>query len=221
MEEEKESMFIMEAALHGFILALGLILPLGVQNVFVFTQGAAQPRLSRALPAVLAASLCDTLLIVLAIFGVSAVVLKFEALRILLMLAGVLFLAYMGFALWRSRSDSSGNGKEESARALPSSKQILFAVSVSLLNPHALLDTIGVIGTSALAYEGDAKLRFTAACVAVSWLWFAGLACAGSALRRFDGSGRAIGWFNRGSALFIWGTALVLLQKRVAEMLAG
>ncbi len=212
---------IMEAILHGLILALGLILPLGVQNVFVFTQGAAQPRLSRAVPAVLAASLCDTLLIVLAVFGVSAVVLKFEALRMLLMSAGVLFLAYMGFTLWRTRPDAAEDSKEGSARALPSSKQILFAMSVSLLNPHALLDTVGVIGTSALAYEGDAKLRFTLACVAVSWLWFVGLACAGSVLRRVDGSGRAMGWFNRGSALFIWGTALVLLQKLVAEMLAG
>lgn len=215
-------MFIVEAILHGFILALGLILPLGVQNVFVFTQGAAQPRLSRAVPAVLAAALCDTLLIVLAVFGVSAVVLKFEALRMVLMLAGVLFLAYMGFTLWRTRSDSTGDSKEEgSARALPSSKQILFAMSASLLNPHALLDTVGVIGTSALAYEGDAKLRFTLACVVVSWLWFVGLACAGSALRRFDGHGRAMGLFNRCSALFIWGTALVLLWQLLADVLLG
>ncbi|NGZ76282.1 LysE/ArgO family amino acid transporter [Saccharibacillus alkalitolerans] len=215
----------MEAILHGFILAFGLILPLGVQNVFVFTQGAAQLRLSRAMPAVLAASLCDTLLILLAVFGVSAVVLKFEALRIALMLAGVLFLAYMGLSLWRSKpaawgsSDNPGtpgngngtDGAEAPPRALPASKQMIFAISVSLLNPHALLDTIGVIGTSALVYEGPARLRFAAACAAVSWVWFAGLAGAGAVLRRFDGSGRWMALFNKGSALFIWGTALYLL----------
>ncbi|MEJ8306266.1 LysE/ArgO family amino acid transporter [Saccharibacillus sacchari] len=207
----------MEAIVHGLILALGLILPLGVQNVFVFTQGAAQPRLSKALPAVLAASLCDTLLIVLAVFGVSAIVLKFEALRMLLMLGGIAFLAYMGFALWRTRPDSSGHNKKGSAQALPSSKQIAFAISVSLLNPHALLDTVGVIGTSALAYEGDARLLFAAACVIVSWLWFVGLACAGSVLRRFDGAGRVMGVFNRCSALFIWGTALILLVQWISD----
>ena len=32
-----------EAILHGIILAFGLIVPLGVQNVFVFNQGALQP----------------------------------------------------------------------------------------------------------------------------------------------------------------------------------
>ena len=37
-------------------------------------------------------------------------------------------------------------------------KQILFAISVSILNPHAIMDTIIVIGTSALKYNGIAKL---------------------------------------------------------------
>ena len=207
----------MEAVLHGFLLALGLILPLGVQNVFIFTQGAAQPRLAGALPAVITAALCDTLLIVLAVFGVSAVVLEFEWLRFGLMLAGIAFLLYMGFSLWRSRPTEDQGGA--AARALPTSKQILFASSVSLLNPHALLDTIGVIGTSALAYAGADQLRFTVSCVAVSWVWFAGLAGAGSVLHRFDGGGRLIIRFNKASALFIWGTALILLGNLAGELL--
>ncbi len=202
----------MEAILHGLILALGLILPLGVQNVFVFTQGAVQPRFARALPAVIAESLCDTLLISLAVFGVSAVVMQIEALRFGLMLAGIIFLAYMGTTLWRSRPDA---GTSASAQALPASRQILFAFSVSLLNPHALLDTVGVIGTSALAYEGTAQLRFAAACILVSWLWFIGLAALGSTLRRLGDGGRWMTVFNRSSALFIWGTALYLLWNLI------
>ncbi|MDO3410068.1 LysE family transporter [Saccharibacillus sp. CPCC 101409] len=204
----------MEAVLHGLILAFGLILPLGVQNVFVFSQGAAQPSLLRALPAVLAAALCDTLLILLAVFGVSAVVLKFDGLRLALLLAGVLFLLYMGLSLWRAKP-AAADGAE--ARPLAARRQILFALSVSLLNPHALLDTVGVIGTSALAYSGAAQLRFAAACVAVSWLWFAGLAAAGSALRRLRGADRVMTLFNKASALFIWGTAAYLLTGLIRE----
>ena len=34
-----------EAIIHGIILAFGLIIPLGVQNVFVFNQGASQPNI--------------------------------------------------------------------------------------------------------------------------------------------------------------------------------
>ena len=91
----------MEPILHGLILAFGLILPLGVQNVFVFSQGATQPKLARALPATITAALCDTVLILLAVFGLSIIVLQFEWLRISLMIVGVLFLLYMGYVIWR------------------------------------------------------------------------------------------------------------------------
>ena len=39
-------------------------------------------------------------------------------------------------------------------------RQIIFSMSVSLLNPHALLDTIGVIGTSSLQFSGHEKMVF-------------------------------------------------------------
>lgn len=58
---------------HGIFLAFGLILPLGPQNMFVFFQGANQHNLLNALPIAVAASLADTTLILLAIFGVSTV----------------------------------------------------------------------------------------------------------------------------------------------------
>ena len=64
-----------EAILHGIILAFGLIIPLGVQNVFVFNQGALQPTFMRALPVVITAGICDTILIVAAVSGVSLLVL--------------------------------------------------------------------------------------------------------------------------------------------------
>ena len=51
------------ALAHGVVLAVGLIVALGTQNVFVFQQGATQPRFRRALPTVLTASLSDTLLV--------------------------------------------------------------------------------------------------------------------------------------------------------------
>ena len=65
-----------EAIIHGIILAFGLIIPLGVQNVFVFNQGASQPNIWRR-SVVLTASICDTLLILIAVQGVSLVLLTF------------------------------------------------------------------------------------------------------------------------------------------------
>ncbi|KOS68517.1 LysE family L-lysine exporter [Lysinibacillus contaminans] len=197
----------MEAFLHGVILAFGLILPLGVQNVFVFSQGATQPRLVRAFPASVTAAVCDTLLILLAVFGLSVIVLQFEWLRIALMSVGIVFLLYMGYAIWKSNPT-----KTENNEALPIKKQILFALSVSLLNPHAILDTIGVIGTSALKYSGTEQIYFTAACILISWLWFFGLTLAGASLKKLDSSGKLMNTFNKCSAVFIWATAIYLLS---------
>lgn len=196
---------------HGFILALGLILPLGVQNVFVFSQGACQPKLSRALPAVITAGACDTLLILLAVLGVSVAVLSFVWLRLALLGAGTFFLAYMGWVTWTSAAEVAAADE-----AWPVKRQVLFALSVSLLNPHAILDTIGVIGTSSLAYGGQPLAAFTLACVLVSWLWFAFLALAGRAVHTLDRSGDILRLVNKASAVIMWASGIYLLKSLVA-----
>lgn len=86
------------AIIHGIVLAFGLILPLGAQNVFVFQQGALQPRLYRVLPVVITAALCDTLLITLAVIGVSVVVLTIPILQM-----GLLSLDFSFYFIWVGR----------------------------------------------------------------------------------------------------------------------
>nr|WP_206699390.1 LysE/ArgO family amino acid transporter [Brevibacillus agri] len=199
----------MEAILHGFVLAFGLILPLGAQNVFVFNQGAAQPTLWRAAPVVLTAAACDALLILLAVLGVSLVVLTVAWLKTVLYVIGVCFLLYMGYLTWSSRP-SLDNGEKASFSA---KKQMMFAASVSLLNPHAILDTIGVIGTSSLSYAGAEKWGFTIACILVSCLWFFGLSVAGRIMGKLDRSGSLLRSLNIVSALIMWGVAAYMASQ--------
>lgn len=198
---------MISAAIHGFILAFGLILPLGVQNVFVFNQGATQPKWKNALPVVLTAALCDTLLISLAVLGISAVVLEISFLKFALSVIGIAFLFYMGYVTWKSKPSTEGN----SVQLFSSRKQITFAASVSLLNPHAIMDTIGVIGTSSLAYTGIEKAVYTIVCIFVSWLWFFGLSIVGRWVGKFDLTGNFINTLNKISAVIMWGTALYLV----------
>ncbi|PEC54539.1 lysine transporter LysE [Bacillus cereus] len=198
-----------EAIIHGIILAFGLIIPLGVQNVFVFNQGASQPNILRAAPVVLTASICDTLLILIAVQGVSLVLLTFSWLTNTLYIIGFFFLLYMGFVIWRS--NPSNDIKQENN--MPLKKQILFAASVSLLNPHAILDTIGVIGTNSIQYIGSEKWAFTLATIIVSWIWFISLALAGKFLKRIDSTGKTIVLLNKFSGLIIWGVALYMLTQ--------
>ncbi|MEK3900459.1 LysE/ArgO family amino acid transporter [Paenibacillus sp. FSL R7-0179] len=195
---------MVQAILHGMILAFGLILPLGVQNIFVFNQGAQHPRFRSVMPVVLTAAVCDTLLIAAAVGGVSLVILSLRWVTPVIYGAGILFLAFMGWRIWHSAP-----AKDESGR-LSAKGQILYALSVSLLNPHALLDTVGVIGTSSLQYEGAVRWTFATATVAVSWLWFLGLAAAGRQLGRLDASGKVMSGMNTVSALLIWAIAVYM-----------
>lgn len=213
------------AIVHGFLLALGLILPLGVQNTFVMTQGALHRRWAGALPAVVTAGICDTLLTTAAVSGVSLLVLTVPWFRTALSWIGVGFLTVLGWATWRSKPAVETTGDEE----WPLRRQILFAASVSLLNPHAILDTVAVIGTNSLQYGGMARLGFTLACISVSWLWFFGLATGGHLLGRLAVGGRAgrdtgrnfLTWLNRASALIMWAVAFQFLLNLVPGLRYG
>jgi L-lysine exporter family protein LysE/ArgO len=206
---------VIEALIHGLVLAFGLIIPLGVQNVFVFNQGAAQPTLLRALPVVITAAVCDTLLILLAVLGVSLVVLTFVWIKTLLFAFGFFFLLYMGWLTWKSGPATEGGEQPQSFTA---KKQVLFAASVSLLNPHAILDTIGVIGTSSLSYSGSEKWAFTLACILVSWIWFFALAVTGRMAGKLDRSGKWIRRVNYLSALIIWAVGFYMGAKLVQSI---
>jgi L-lysine exporter family protein LysE/ArgO len=192
---------------HGTVLALGLIIALGPQNVFIFQQGAVQPRLVRALPTVITAGIADTILILLAVLGVSVVVLQFAWLQTILFGAGFVFLLYIGWILYSSPALDINPHAEE---FLSAREQVGFTASVSLLNPHAVLDTVGVIGTNALAYSGPNRWIFTAGCLLVSWGWFGGLALAGWALGETADADRWMRYLDTVSALVVWLVALYM-----------
>lgn len=198
---------MLEPFIHGLILALGLILPLGVQNVFVFNQGALQPRFIKALPVVITASLCDTLLILVSVLGVSLLILGSFWIKTVLLGGGFIFLINMGWTTWNSKPS---NEREEIAKKYSLKKQVLFAASVSLLNPHAIMDTVGVIGPSSLRYQGEEKVIFAVSCILVSWIWFLGLALIGRISGKLDKSGSFMLVLNKISALVMWGAAVYL-----------
>ena len=202
---------MISAIIHGIILAFGLILPLGVQNVFVFNQGATQPKIRKALPVVLTAAICDTILISLAVLGISVIVLGVYWIKVVLLTVGAIFLLFMGYVTWRNKPNLNS-----SDNALSPKKQIAFATSVSLLNPHAIMDTIGVIGTSSISYSGIEKLGFTLACIAISWMWFFSLASIGRQVGRLHNSEGFISILNKISALIMWGTAIYLFSSLIS-----
>ncbi|KNZ68364.1 lysine exporter protein LysE/YggA [Thermincola ferriacetica] len=196
------------AAIHGFLLAFPLIMPLGAQNIFVFNQGALHRHFVNVLPVVLTAAICDTILISLSVMGISVLVFGSVIIKSVLIGIGVVFLIYMGWTTWKSKID---NNEQNTYSSFSPTKQIIFAASVSLFNPHAIMDTVGVIGTSSLAYQGLDKFAFASATVLVSWIWFFGLAVAGRLTGKFDKKGNFIIVINKISAFIMWGAAVYLL----------
>lgn len=204
----------MAAFLHGFLLALGLILPLGAQNVFIFNQGANHKRISKTMPVIITAGLCDTLLIILAILGVSLVLLSLPILQLIVYIIGFIFLIYMAISLWNEKPKNLEYQSPMSAK-----KQIGFAMSVSLLNPHAIMDTIGVIGTSASIYDGMDKWIFSISTIAVSWLWFILLAFLGKMIGSVDKTGKWIVYLNKLSSVIIVIVAIIILKNIIGLLM--
>jgi L-lysine exporter family protein LysE/ArgO len=127
---------------------------------------------------------------------------------IILVAAGVIFLIFMGIVTWRSKTNTTSSAEVELIRF---ASVISFTVMISLLNPHAILDTIGIVGISSLSYQGYAKLAFTLACVMVSWAWFFTLALMGRFVGLRDKSGALLKSFNKISALVMWAAAIYLV----------
>ncbi|MCD8834136.1 LysE family transporter [Staphylococcus arlettae] len=205
---------MLQPILHGFLLALGLILPLGAQNVFVFNQGANHRKLIHAMPVIVTAGLCDTLLIILAILGVSLVLMSLPALQLVIYIIGLVFLFYMAWSLWHEQPNNLAQQYSMSAK-----KQIGFALSVSLLNPHAIMDTIGVIGTSASVYTGSDKLLFSLATILVSWLWFILLAILGKLLGSIDKTGKYILLLNKVSSIIVLIVSIIIINNIIRLLL--
>ena len=205
---------MLQSAVHGLLLALGLILPLGAQNVFVFNQGANHKSITKSLPVIITAGLCDTFLIVLAVIGISVILLSMPVLQITIYCIGLVFLLYMAWSLWRTRPVTL-----QSYRPMSAKKQIGFALSVSLLNPHAIMNTIDVIGTSGAVYEKKKKMVFTIATVIVSWLWFIFLVVVGKMIGNIDKTGKYIMLLNKLSSVIILTVAIMILKQLLAILL--
>ncbi|MBG9785986.1 LysE/ArgO family amino acid transporter [Shouchella lehensis] len=207
---------MLSAFLHGFILASALIIPIGPQNLFIFNQGASQSSFTKSLPAVLTAAVADTILIIVAGLGLSILVFTIPLLQPLLYLIGVLFLFFIGWSIWKHDEKLVQKKK----KPLTAKKQIVIALSISVLNPHAVLDTVAVIGTNASHYSiGVERLSFVTACILVSWMAFTLLAYLGSHLKQMDTHGKYMKWIHKASAVSIWLLALYFGIQALKNML--
>lgn len=164
---------------RGFAIGAGLIMAIGAQNMFVLTQGAKRQR--QWLVAA-CCSLCDALLIGLGVGGGGAVAAASPLAAALLGLGGAVFLAVYGLRAGISALRSGGEGLSLGGETPSARAVVVTSLALSLLNPHALLDTLVLLGGMAAGLEDGARLSFGAGAASASVCWFFSLSLGGRML---------------------------------------
>ena len=185
--------------IYGSLLTLGIIMPLGAQNIFIFNQGLEQPRFIHALPSILSTTICDAILVSASIFGLTLFVFEISWLKNSILFLGGCFLLFLSFSLWNKVANPLSK-----TRSLSWIKQITYALSVSILNPQAMMDTFIIIGSNALLFTTThSKLLFCIACVLTELVWFSCLGYLGRRLGRIPNNEFIINLINKFSAIIV------------------
>lgn len=164
----------------GLLLGLSIIISIGSQNLFIIRQGFRDelPYLSA-----LTCFLCDCFLIILGVSGISAIIMQFPVFKSVMLFLGAVFLMTYGLMAIKRSFDKIeiykrlDNLQKQTENSSPI-KLILIAISFSLLNPQAILDTLVIIGGNANHYNGQLKYYFVIGTVTASFIWFFSLALA-------------------------------------------
>lgn len=158
--------------LEGMLLQASLIFAVGPQNLYVLESG-----LKRHfhLTVSIVCFLCDLALIMLGVIGAGTFFNQFPVIKIVVGFLGVGFLLLYGINKILHRESSSveieTNGKRSCYKAA-----IISAVSFSIVNPHAYLDGLVLIGGYSSKYS-DVLNRMTLGLGAASFslIWFLAL----------------------------------------------
>ncbi|WP_419419806.1 LysE/ArgO family amino acid transporter [Legionella sp. D16C41] len=152
---------------NGLALGLSLVTALGPQNIFLIRQGALRQY------AILSAAICfvcDIILVSASVAGLHQLLMLHPALKMWVTWFGALFLTYYGsLSLYRAmkKKDSKVNVEKAHSNRL---QIILLALGFSLLNPHAIIDTLIIIGGSSSQFPGQQQ-TFLLGVITSSFLW--------------------------------------------------
>ena len=140
---------MLEAALHGYLVAISLILAIGAQNAFVLRQGIRREHLAAV---VVTCAVSDAVLIGAGVAGFGAVSGALPWITEAMRWAGVAFLLVYGALRFRAALQGG-----EALQPTPGGSVALGRVLASCLvltwaNPHVYLDTVVLMGSISTQY---------------------------------------------------------------------
>jgi L-lysine exporter family protein LysE/ArgO len=166
-------------ALKGFALMFSVIVAIGPQNAFLLRQSIRREH------AWLTAGIFlfgDITMVLLGGFGIGHLLERWPLAKFLLTLVGAVYVFWFGVSVFRQLLKP----KTLSADAAIASKNVAHkALAVTFLNPHAIFDTVILVGTISLQFPGSGKNLFMAGAITASACWFLGVAWIGQRLAPF------------------------------------
>ncbi|MDD7805453.1 MAG: LysE/ArgO family amino acid transporter [Endozoicomonas sp. (ex Botrylloides leachii)] len=150
-----------------------MIVPIGAQNAYLINQGI---RRNFHILAAITCTICDVSLIAFGIFGAGELISKNATFLQIITVVGIVFLSWYGFTSF-CRGFQIGN-KETMAfgktKLLTKNKRdvLLGALAVTLLNPHAYLDTVVILGGIGNQMHQELRLAFALGTFSASIIWF-------------------------------------------------
>lgn len=163
--------------LEGMILQASLIFALGPQNIFVLESGLKR---HYHLTVSFVCFLCDLTLIMLGVAGAATFFNRFPEIKIVVGILGVGFLVLYGVGKLKHEDqhhlEFERNGRHSCYKAA-----IISSVIFSVVNPHAYLDGIVLIGGYSAKYsELNQRLTLGLGAASFSLIWFLILSMGGS-----------------------------------------
>ncbi|HPE04754.1 MAG TPA: LysE/ArgO family amino acid transporter [Thauera sp.] len=154
---------------NGFLLTLGLIMAIGAQNAHVLRQGL---RGEHVLLTIGVSAACDILLIGLGIAGVGSLFVANPDLMTVARYGGAAFLVWYGTRALLSALRGGRALDLAEHKRMSRGQALLAAAGFSLLNPHAYLDTVVLLGSIGSQQAEDLRPLFAAGAISASIVWF-------------------------------------------------
>jgi L-lysine exporter family protein LysE/ArgO len=200
------------AMLQGFGMSAGLIVAIGAQNAFVLGQAV---RREHHYPVAALCLLFDVLLIGLGVAGAGALVATHPALASAAAWGGAAFVFWYGLGSLRSAL-RGGSLRADGGAPLSLGRALLLTTGVTLLNPHAWLDTVVLLGSVSGTFQGEARWFFGLGAVAASALWFFTLSAGGARLAPLFRRPAAWRVLDGAICLIMWSIAFSLVRGELA-----
>ena len=159
---------MLNSALHGFAMALSLIVVIGAQNAFVLKQGIKQ---QHVFAVCLCCALSDAILISVGVLGFSELVLLHPDWLNIAKYLGATFLLIYGaqhfYQAWKGEQRLDLTQDEVPCLW----KVLLICLGLTWLNPHVYLDTVVLLGSVSTQYP-NTQLYFALGAISASFLFF-------------------------------------------------